>query len=235
MNELKKIAIMQPYFFPYIGYFQLINYVDKFVIYDNIKYTKKGWINRNRVLNNNSSEILTVNLKKSSDFLMISEKYISESFDNKKVINKLAGLYKKAPFFTTNFQIIENILLNDEKNLFKFIEYSILKLSSYLNISSLISSSSELSINHSLKKQEKIFDICNKCKIYEYINPIGGEILYNKDEFLSNGIKLNFLRTKITEYKQFSKSFIPSLSIIDVLMFNSVQDISKMLTKFEIV
>ncbi len=94
-----KIAIMQPYFVPYLGYFQLISAVDKFVVYDNIEYTKKGWINRNRILINNKDSMLTINLKKSSDFDNVINKEISNEFNRKKVLNKIKTSYKNAPFF----------------------------------------------------------------------------------------------------------------------------------------
>ena len=76
-----KLAIMQPYFFPYIGYFQLIKSVDEFVIYDNIQYTKKGWINRNRILVNGTDYLISLPLKKDSDYLNVVDRQLAESWE----------------------------------------------------------------------------------------------------------------------------------------------------------
>ena len=118
-----KLAIMQPYFFPYIGYFQLINSVDKFIIYDNIQYTKKGWINRNRILVNKKDQLITLPVRKDSDYLNIVERELSESWgkDKNKMLNVIKSSYNKAPYFQETFELISKYLNDSEVNLFKFI------------------------------------------------------------------------------------------------------------------
>ena len=83
-----KVAIMQPYFLPYIGYLQLLNSVDKFILYDDIEYTKKGWINRNRIVD---GEIITLPLKKDSDYLNVVERRLSDDWRKQKtkLLNKI--------------------------------------------------------------------------------------------------------------------------------------------------
>ena len=227
---------MQPYIFPYIGYFQLINAVDKFVIYDNIEYTKKGWINRNRILINGKDDFFTIPLKKDSDYLKIDERMISDTYskDGKKIINKIEAAYRKAPFFETAFPIIESILLNQENNLFKHIRDSLSKLLDYLCITTEIVVSSTIKIDHSLKSQEKVIAICKELSASQYINPIGGTLLYSSETFEKNNIKLTFLQSNPIIYKQFDHEFVPWLSIIDIMMFNSKDVIQSYLKNYQL-
>jgi len=222
-----RLAIMQPYILPYIGYFQLINAVDEFVVYDKIQYSKKGWINRNRILVNNSDAYFTIPLKKDSDFLNIKERSLSNDwgFEKKKILNKIKESYKKAPFFSENFPIIEDIFLFDNSNLFEFIYNSINKLVFFFELKTKLVISSTCDFDNSLKSEEKVLAICKSRDASIYINPIGGIELYNVESFRKNGIELKFLKTNPFRYNQFSNEFIPFLSVIDVMMFNSKKDI----------
>ena len=226
-----RLAIMQPYLFPYIGYFQLINAVDQFVIYDNIKYTKKGWINRNRILCHGKDEYISIPLKKDSDYLNINQRFLSDSWHSEKLktLSKLKELYKKAPFFSTAFDTVDACINCEEQNLFSYIKYSLGKLCAYLSIKTPIVTSSSISINHELKAEEKVLAICNALHATTYINPIGGTELYNKEEFGRRGVELLFLKTNPFEYKQFDNEFIPFLSIIDVMMFNAPEKIQQII------
>ena len=231
-----KVAIMQPYFFPYIGYFQLINAVDKFVVYDNIKFTKKGWINRNRVLANGKDTYLTIPLKKDSDFLNINQRFLAESYlkDRIKMISKIKELYRKAPQYKVVFPVITVILNENKENLFDFIVNSLKIICSYLEITTEIIVSSSIVIDHSLTSQDKVIALCRALDSTHYLNPIGGIELYSKDDFNKNGIKLNFTKPIHIEYQQFSSEFMPWLSIIDVMMFNSLEEIKKMPNEYEV-
>ncbi len=228
---------MQPYFMPYIGYFQLINAVDKFVIYDNIKYTKKGWINRNRILVNGKDEYVSLPLKKDSDYLNINERVLSDSWLNerRKLLNKLKASYAKSPFYSSVIILLEDILNHSEKNLFNFIFNSVEKVCYYLDIETSLIKSSSLDIDNSLKGALKVIEICNCLKSSSYLNPIGGIDLYNKNEFLRNYIDLSFLKSDEIIYNQFKNNFIPFLSIIDILMFNSKSDIRVFLNKYSLI
>lgn len=224
-----KIAIMQPYFFPYIGYFQLMNAVDEFVIYDNIEFTKKGWINRNRILIDGKDTYITLPLKKDSDFLNVKERYLAEIWltERKKMLNRIIESYRKSPHFNTVYPIIEKCFLFEEKNLFQFILNSIKAINEYLGISTSLIISSNIPIDHHLKAENKVVEICKSRNADSYINPIGGTELYNKDDFKKEGINLFFLKTEDIKYKQFHNNFVPFLSIIDVMMFNSREEIQK--------
>jgi hypothetical protein len=232
-----KIAIMQPYFFPYIGYFQLIANTDVFVIYDEIKYTKKGWINRNRYLNYETTSYFTLPLKKDSDFLYISDRYLSDDWEleRKKILNKIKNAYLKAPFFEETFVFFEQCLSFENRNLFEFIYNSVKSICNYLDINTEIKKSSELQISSHLKSQDKVKAICKTLRGKTYINPIGGVELYDKNDFLNNDLELFFLRSKNVSYPQFGNEFESFLSILDIMMFNDIKKVKEMLlTEFEI-
>jgi hypothetical protein len=229
-----KLAIMQPYFFPYIGYFQLINAVDEFVVYDNIEYTKKGWINRNRILVDGKDSYLTLPLKKDSDYLDVKDRYLAESwrFEKNKMLNRVSAAYRKAPYFSMVFPLIEECILFEERNLFKFILHSLHQVVEYLKIEATLVTSSSIMIDHELRAEKKVIAICKARIADEYLNPIGGVGLYTKEDFRKQGIALNFLRTDDFTYKQYNNVFVPFLSIIDVMMFNSKIEITDYLDSF---
>jgi hypothetical protein len=233
----KKVAIMQPYIFPYIGYFQLINSVDEFVIYDNIQYTKKGWINRNRILVNGKDQLITIPLKKNSDYLNVIEREISESWnkDKNKILNIIKSSYSKAPHFEEAFKLISQCLNNPEVNLFRFIYDSIILINNYLEIKTPIVISSTIDIDHTLKSQDKVLSLCKKQNAKGYINSIGGTELYDKEVFKQNGIELNFIKSNPIKYKQFNNEFVSWLSIIDVMMFNSKDQMKEYLNNYILV
>ena len=230
-----KLAIMQPYFFPYIGYWQLINAVDKFVIYDNIQYTKKGWINRNRYLKNGKDDIFTISLKKDSDFLNIVDREISLNFDKKKFLAQMQNAYYKAPYIKQIMPLLEEIIYYDSTNLFEYLLYSINKVCNYIEIKTPIIVSSTFEKNSLLKGKERVLDICKLEHTSTYINAIGGQELYDKEEFKKHNIELKFIKTKPIVYNQFDNEFVPNLSIIDVMMFNSVEEIKHFLGEYELV
>ncbi len=227
-----KIAIMQPYFLPYIGYFQLMNAVDEFVVYDNIEFTKKGWINRNRILVNGGEAYITLPLKKASDYLLVKDRFLSENWevDRRKMISKIKGSYLKAPFFKEVFPLLQECVLLEERNLFKFILNLLIEIKNYLSIATTLSVSSSVSIKPELKSEEKVIAICKAKKATTYINPIGGIELYNKENFRDAGIELQFLQAKEVEYNQYNNEFVPWLSIVDVLMFNCKEKIQDFLS-----
>jgi hypothetical protein len=218
-----KIGVMQPYIFPYIGYFQLINSVDCFVIYDNIQYTKKGWINRNRILSNGKDEYFTLPLLKDSDYLSVMDRYLSADWqkEKNKLLNKIKENYRKAPYFSDVFELIDGCLSYKSTNLFDFIFNALNRTLDYLSVNTKIVVSSSLPIDHSLKAEEKVIAICKALHATTYINPIGGTELYSKEHFLKECIHLKFIKADNIQYKQFNNDFIPFLSIIDVMMFNS--------------
>jgi hypothetical protein len=217
-----KLAIMQPYFLPYVGYFQLISSVDQFIIYDNIKYTKKSWINRNRMLLNSTDTMFSLPLKKGSDSLTVVERELATEFDRIKLLNQIKGAYGRSPYFKSTFTMLENIVCFEQSNLFHYIHNSIVRLCEYLGIQTQIVISSGIAIDHNLKSQDKVLALCQASGATTYINPIGGLELYSKEDFSASGVTLQFIKSRPFEYPQFGATFLPWLSIVDVLMFNSI-------------
>lgn len=216
-----KLGIMQPYFFPYIGYFNLIASVDLFILYDNIKYTKKGWINRNRMLLNGKDVMFSLPLKNDSDYLPIDQRNLAPDFKVNELLNRIKGAYRNAPYFEQTMNLVEQVLKFDDANLFRFLHRAIIKICEYFDISTEIRISSDININHNLKNQEKVIALCLKVGASTYINPIGGVDLYSRNQFKERGIDLKFIQHKPFEYKQYGEAFVPCLSIIDSMMFNS--------------
>jgi len=231
-----KLAIMQPYLFPYIGYFQLINSVDKFIIFDDVNYINKGWINRNRILLNKQEYIFTIPLEKASQNKLINEINIVKEIEWKgKFLKTIETAYKKGPMFYNVFPIIEEIINFNEQNLSAYISQSIKLISNYLGIKTQIIETSARYNTSKLKGQNKILEICLQEKATQYINPIGGIEIYQKDLFKQKQIELVFIKSKPIIYTQQGNEFIPWLSIIDVMMFNSKENIIDFLNKYELI
>lgn len=229
-----KLSIMQPYFFPYIGYFQLIKAVDKFIFYDDVNFIKNGWINRNRILINNAPKYFTIQLKKASSFKLINE---VEFTDNReKLKNSIHMAYKKAPYYYDVRPLIDKCLELYTEKISDLAIASVKYVCEYLELETNFEISS---INYPgtkyLEKEERIKEICNRNDAKTYINPIGGMELYNKKDFKASFIDLYFLKSNIEEYQQFKHDFIPGLSIIDVMMFNSREKIHEMLDSYELI
>lgn len=233
MSNKRKVAIMQPYFLPYIGYWQLIKAVDVFVVYDDIQFTKKGWINRNRYLINGSDNMFSLPLKKASDYLNVIDRELSDtaSGDLAKQLRKIESAYKKAPYCSEVFPLIKDCFNFDEKNLFKYIHHSILTVCRALEISTDIIVSSSLGLSKECKGQERVIETCKKLQATDYINPIGGKTLYDTAIFSDNGIQLHFQNVEPYIYTQFGDEFVPHLSIIDVMMFNGLEKTKSMLDR----
>jgi len=228
-----KLAIMQPYLFPYIGYFQLMNAVDKFVIYDDVNFINRGWVNRNRILVNSKEHMFTVPLKNASQNVLIKDLELIEPGKWKnKFLKTLEHAYGKAPFFEKVFSIVNKVINTKSKFIKDWHLNSFRLINNYLGINTIIVESSSIYNNQSLKGQDRILDICIKEKTNQYINPIGGKELYSSEIFRDHHIKLNFLATEKLYYNQFSNDFVPDLSIIDIMMFNSLDRINNNLSLY---
>jgi len=224
-----KLGIMQPYFFPYIGYFQLIAAVDRFVLYDNVKYTKKGWVNRNRYLVGGKDAVFTIPLKGDSDFLEVRERLIAEDFDRRRLLARIGQAYGKAPFFEPAFALFSKAVSHPDRNLFGFVYQSIADVCKYVGITTPIVPSSGIAIDHSLRGEEKVVAICRATGASVYVNAIGGLEFYSREAFSAHGVTLKFLKSHPIEYPQFGAAFVPWLSILDVLMFNAPEAIRRFL------
>ena len=226
------LTIMQPYLFPYIGYWQLINAVDTFVIYDDVNFIKKGYINRNSILNIDTTQRFTLELMRISQNKLINQ--IQIGGNRKKLLKSIELAYKKAPEYEKVFPLIKTIIEYPEENLAKFIGHSLKHISEYIGIQTNFIFSSDINKDNNLKGQDKILAICQHVKASHYINAIHGQNLYDKETFMHNRIKLNFIETELIEYRQFNNKFVPYLSIIDIMMFNTKNDIIHMLRKYKL-
>jgi hypothetical protein len=248
-----KLAIMQPYFFPYIGYFQLINAVDKFIIYTKLNFIKKEWMNRNRILDSGNGSIVQIGIplvKGGSNHKIDEVKIYNESNWQKKLKNIIISNYKKAPFFDEVYSFLEELIDVKYEYLYHFNIVSIVKICNYLGITTEISYEDTYFplIEKKLKERQlyykeypediypakvlRIFEICQNEKSNIYYNAIGGMKLYDKYIFKKNNIDLHFLLTKNVVYNRKNNFFEPNLSIIDVIMFNSPIEVKVMLEEY---
>lgn len=231
-----KLAIMQPYLFPYIGYLQLMSAVDKFVVFDDVNFINKGWINRNRILVNGKAHLFTVPLKNASQNTLIKD--LKLAMDEKwksKFLKTLELAYKRALFFDKVFEIVKEVINTKSKFIKEWHLKSFALIKNYLGMNTALVETSTKYNNRNLKGQERILDICIKENAEQYINPIGGQGLYDKQLFYNKDIKLNFLKSEEIAYQQFKNEFVPWLSIIDVMMFNSKSIIEKYLIQYELI
>lgn len=230
-----KIAIMQPYFLPYIGYFQLISAVDKFVIYDDVNFIKKGWINRNNILVDGKSHLFSLPISNASQNKKIRELELAHYiFWQQKFISTLDFSYSKAPYYKEVKLLLIKIFDCNLMCVSEFIASSLKEICSYLDISTKIISSSTIYKNEQFKGQDRIIDICLQENVSTYVNASGGKKLYDETVFLDNNVELKFLNGDLTEYSQFKNDFVPRLSIIDVLMFNSKSKVKEFLQNYRL-
>lgn len=231
-----KLAIMQPYFLPYLGYYQLLNLVDKFVIYDDVNFISRGWINRNNLLIGGKAHLFTIPLLDASQNKLIHEVQVSPDLVwRKKLLKTIAQAYRKAPHYEPVFPLIEEIVNDQSVSIADYCLQGLTKTARYLNITTEIVTTSRIYENTDLSGQNRILSICQKEGTDQYINPIGGQDLYDKTLFKNEGITLNFIQAKPCVYPQFKNEFVPWLSILDVMMFNSPAEIQKHLNEFELV
>lgn len=230
------LAIMQPYLFPYIGYFQLMYVADRFVIYDDVNFIKKGWINRNNLLGNAQPQLFTLPLKDLSQNKAINEIEIDNLANFKdKFLKTLYQNYKKAPYFQEVVGLVALCLDNKQENIADLITHSLQQIKYYLGLNTELLRSSEACHNKHLKAQDRIIDICVQQGAHRYVNAIGGQHLYDKAAFEASGIELKFIKTRPIQYKQFTNEFVAGLSIIDILMFNSVAETKALLAAYDLV
>lgn len=235
MSDARRVAIMQPYFLPYLGYWQLMNCVDTFVVYDDIQFTKKGWIHRNRFLQSGSDQMFSLPLKKDSDYLDVVQRSLADSWpgEQAKLQRKIAAAYHKAPNLAEGIEILQECLHCPSNNLFEFVAHSIRTVKTRLGIGAELLVSSELGNTREHKGQERVLAICAALGATEYVNPIGGLTLYQPEAFAQQGIQLRFHRIGEVRYPQLQSQFLPNLSVLDMLMFVGVSGVKDELTNFE--
>ena len=231
------IAIMQPYIFPYIGYFQLIHAADKFVFYDDVNYINRGWINRNRILLNQKEYLFSVPLSKASQNRLINE--IETSIDDKFIagfLNTLQQAYKKAPHYADVKRIIEIVFAKNNLLISSLAINSVNEVCSYLGIDKEFQLSSAIyGQSKELKKADRLIKICLEAGDTKYVNAYGGSEIYTKEYFDERGVQLSFLKSESVVYDQKNEAFTPWLSIIDVLMFNSPEQVRNLLSQYTLI
>lgn len=234
MTTADTVAIMQPYFFPYLGYFQLISACKVFVVYDDVNYIKQGWINRNRILLNGDAHYITLQVKGASSFVKINT---IKTGDNKaKILKTVTQAYQKSPNYHNVFPLLEEIIMNPVENLATYLFHQLRAVCEYLGIETKLIFSSQLGNSNGLASVGRVQDICLTLGGSTYLNAIGGRSLYDKSEFRARGIELYFLESNLPPYKQNGvQNFAPGLSIIDVLMFNPREQAQSMLNSYNLV
>jgi len=231
-----KLAIMQPYFFPYIGYWQLIHAANRFVIYDDVNYIKGGWINRNRILINGEPTYITAPLHRSSPFKRICDTTLQpSSYWRDRQVRMIEITYRRAPYFAVVFPVIERLIRHETDSLPDYLAHQIRRLSSFMGIDTEFVLSSRCYANSNLARQARILDICRREGATIYINPPGGQELYDPRAFRDFGIDLRFIAMRSFPYQQRSSRFVPYLSIIDVLMELGPVDTMQHLVAFDLV
>lgn len=237
MDDMKRIGIMQPYFFPYLGYFQLIHAVDEFVFYDDVAYIKRGWINRNRILVNGQPTYITVPCKKVSQNRLICDTEINMSGkERRKLCKTMEMAYKKAPHFTDVYPLFEAMIMEPFSTISALNIASTREVCHYLGIKTRFTVSSEAFDNQAMDRADRLIDICQHLGGTQYLNAIGGQELYEKDYFRERGVDLYFLQAGKVTYPQWDKQdFVPWLSVLDIMMFNDPAIIVEFLDEFTLV
>ena len=229
-----RLAIMQPFFFPYIGYLQLVNAVDKFVFYDDVNFVTSSWIARNRIISKTDPfQYFRIQLDGASQNKLINEvKPINSSI---KMLKTIRHIYSKAPYFNDVYPLIEKCLTSSAASIAEMSAKSVVLVADYLGIETEFEFSSEMHANSKgIGMSERLISICKQENASCYYNFIGGANLYSKDFFKQFGVELKFIELKKVSYVQFNGHFQENLSIIDVLMFNSVEATKKLLNSYEL-
>lgn len=226
------IAIMQPYFFPYIGYFQLMAAVDVFVVYDDVTYIKGGWIARNNMWSPVGAQRFGIQLNGRSSFLKICDISVIPVFS--KLRKTIEQTYRKAPYFDQVMPVVDSMLRHPDLSLGNFLTYSLGALRDHLGLTTQLVQSSSFDSSQALRSQDRVIAICKQLHADHYINLPGGKTLYHANEFAQSGLALSFIHSRPVRYPQFGSTFIPNLSMLDVLMFNSIPACQTLLREYDL-
>lgn len=226
----RRLAIMQPYFFPYVGYFQLVAAVDTFVFYDDVAFIKQGWINRNRLSLSGRTSWFTLPVVGGSSNLKINELEVQAGdVWRRKMLASVKQSYGKAPFFEHAYGLLADLLLSGESSLSEIAQRSVVNVARYIGLTTEFLASSGRYGNEEMCGAERVLDICKRERAVEYHNLPGGRTLYSADEFSAAGVELRFVEPNLTAYRQMAEPFEPGLSMLDVLMFNDRQALLRLL------
>ena len=230
---------MQPYFFPYLGQFQLINAVDRFILGNDVQYIQYGWINRNRVLKAQEGVqyVIMPLVKHSSKELIMNIKAVEGDEWKIKLLRQLEHYKKRSPYYAATMEVLKECFATAETAVTNINAHFYTVVCRYLGIPFKVEISSEMGFDYTGvdSPNDRVIAMCKQMGATEYLNPPGGTELYSREAFEQNNLKLGFIKPNLKEYNQQRPVFEPGLSIIDVMMFNSPADIQVMLNDFELV
>lgn len=230
------VAIMQPYFFPYIGYFQLMKAVDCFVFYDDAQYMKGGWVNRNRILQDGAAAWWTFPIDRDDYRLPIHQRrYARSPARIRSLLGKLDGAYRDAPHAASTLALAATYFDGEQTMVSTFNQAHLADIARRLGIRCKFLVSSQLEQDRALTGEARVVDLCRRLGATRYLNAIGGTALYDAATFARAGIELGFVQPALTDYPQLGRPHVPLLSIIDVLMFNPIEQVRAMLDRHAIV
>lgn len=231
-----KLAIMQPYFLPYVGYFQLIAAVDKFVFLDDVQFIMRGWINRNRLLKEGGDWMFTIPLVGASQNRLISEiEVVDPAQWQRKLLGTIQHLYRKSPYYPQVFPWLERLLSESDRAVATWTKNSVRAVLKYVGIERNLIDTSATYQNRDLKGADRIVDICRQEQAACYVNPPGGRELYSPPAFAAIHCELKFLQPNLIAYPQYQHDFVPGLSILDAMMFNSPEQLRALIECGEVV
>ena len=231
-----KLGIMQPYFLPYLGYFQLVAAVDKFVFLNDVNFIKRGWINRNQILKEGGDkQLFSIPLLDASQNRRIDE--IELAMDprwQRKFKATVERTYRKAPFFDVAFPMLEKLLGSTATTIDELARESVQTFSTYLGVETPFTTSSESHDNRQLVGQDRIIDICLREEATVYVNPPSGRELYRSQAFQDKGLELKFVDPQLQPYEQFNAPFVAGLSVLDATMFNAGESLKQLVTSYQL-
>ena len=229
-------ALMQPYFFPYIGYFSLMAAVDVFIAYDNVQYTRPGWINRNRILRDGAPEWWTAVVADAPHTLDINQRHYRDwSVQRRKLLDLLAQRYRRAPERDSGFALIEEALSSDEDNVARCNTQVLTVLARALGLGCRIAYASGIAGAVGARGVDRVLGFCAATGATTYVNSPGGMALYRDADFRAQGIALRFVKPEPDDYPQAGQPFVPWLSIVDALMFLPVDQVARRVRQFRLV
>jgi len=229
------VAAMQPYFFPYIGYFQLMAACDLFVIRDDAQFIAGGWVNRNRILVGGMPRWITMPVARAPHHLPIkAREYLLDHPLARRIRRRIVAAYEGAPYFAATMVTIDEALSCQDANVAEYNTRLLAMLARRLGINTPVCMASGIGSTQ-LRGEQRVIEICIQVEASTYVNPVGGAHLYDRTHFAEFGVMLRFLRSCAPAYRQFGDASVSSLSVIDVMMFNDASSIAEMIRAYHLV
>ena len=236
MTPPKRVAAIQPYLFPYVGYFQLMAACDELLLLDDVQYVTRRWINRNRILVNGEPSWITLPVRHACRDLPINERrYAREPLTARRVLHQIEAAYRRAPHLASVLALVDDALTGTDDNVARINARALALVAGAVGIDTPVVLASDTRGNRGLRGEDAIIELCRRRGATAYLNPIGGSGLYDSSRFAAAGLSLEFLQFEAPAYPQFGAPFVPRLSIVDVMMFNALATVRAMITRGSIV